>query len=122
MKNIRLLWSLSLILIGYDTAIGQVFRGYNPDATIMVGEQLVYQADFSGNPDNPDDYSLLVARPDMIINQTSGLITWTPVNVEDGGNIKLIVIEKKNLYFSLLCDSTENIMLLEDLVSEIFKK
>ena len=42
--------------------------------------------------------------------------------VEMGGNIKLIVIEKKNLYFSLLCDSTENIMLLEDLVSEIFKK
>ena len=41
--------------------------------------------------------------------------------VEMGGNIKLLVFEKKNLYLSLLCDSNENNILLEDLILKIFK-
>jgi hypothetical protein len=42
--------------------------------------------------------------------------------VEMGGNIKLVVFERENLYFILLCEATENLMLLEDLILKIYTK
>lgn len=87
MKKTGLILSISLILVSFKTGIGQVFRGYNPDTVVMVNEQLIYPADFTGNPDNPGSYTLLVARPGMTINPASGVITWTPVNVADGGKV-----------------------------------
>ncbi len=42
--------------------------------------------------------------------------------VEMGKDIKLVVFEKKNLYFTLLCDSIENNISLENLILRIYTK
>lgn len=35
------------------------------------------------------------------------------------GDVKLVIIEQSNLYYGLLCDSLENLMMLEDIISKI---
>jgi len=42
--------------------------------------------------------------------------------LEMGGNLKLVVFDRKNLYYVLLCDSIENISLIKELISCIHKE
>jgi len=42
--------------------------------------------------------------------------------IEMGGNIKLVVFEKKNIYYVLLCDSIENKLLIKELISCIHQE
>jgi len=42
--------------------------------------------------------------------------------VEMGGGIKLVVFEKGNLYYCILSDSIENLILLEDIISKVQSK
>ncbi|MCJ7649099.1 MAG: hypothetical protein MUP85_10830, partial [Candidatus Lokiarchaeota archaeon] len=42
--------------------------------------------------------------------------------LEMGGNLKLVVFERKNLYYILLCDSVENKSLIKELISCIHQE
>ena len=42
--------------------------------------------------------------------------------LEMGGNVKLVVFERKNLYYVLLCDSVENKSLIKELISSIHQE
>lgn len=42
--------------------------------------------------------------------------------LEMGGNVKLVVFERKNLYYVLLCDSIENKSLIKELISRIHQE
>ncbi|MCK5136600.1 MAG: putative Ig domain-containing protein [Bacteroidales bacterium] len=56
------------------------------DQTAMIGELFTYDVD-AVNADPAETYELLVARPGMSINSTTGLITWTPAQSGDGGTV-----------------------------------
>ncbi|MBN2613710.1 MAG: putative Ig domain-containing protein [Bacteroidales bacterium] len=59
-----------------------------PDTTAYVGQ--VYQFKDSAITDfarYPITYTLVKDRPGMTINQTTGLITWTPVDFNSGGKV-----------------------------------
>ena len=54
-----------------------------------------------------------------LMSFTKELIGDKIKTVEMGGGIKLVVFEKKSLYYSLLCSTIENIELLEAIVSKV---
>ncbi|MBY9011178.1 MAG: hypothetical protein KGD70_02270 [Candidatus Lokiarchaeota archaeon] len=54
-----------------------------------------------------------------LMSFTKELIGDKIKTVEMGGGIKLVVFEKKSLYYSLLCSTIENLELLEAIISKI---
>jgi hypothetical protein len=54
-----------------------------------------------------------------LMSFTKELIGDKIKTVEMGGGIKLVVFEKKSLYYSLLCSTIENLELLEAIISEV---
>ena len=54
-----------------------------------------------------------------LMSFTKELIGDKIKTVEMGGGIKLVVFEKKTLFYSILCSTIENLEFLEDLVSKI---
>ena len=54
-----------------------------------------------------------------LMSFTKELIGDKIKTVEMGGGIKLVVFEKKTLFYSILCSTIENLEYLEDLVSKI---
>ena len=57
-----------------------------------------------------------------LMSFTKELIGDKIKTVEMGGGIKLVVFEKKNLYYNLLCNTIENWQLLEEIISKIHTK
>ncbi|MFX0058001.1 MAG: hypothetical protein ACFE85_06610 [Candidatus Hodarchaeota archaeon] len=57
-----------------------------------------------------------------LMSFTKELIGDKVKTVEMGGGIKLVVFEKGKLYYSLLCNSIENLLLLEEVISKIHNK
>jgi len=57
-----------------------------------------------------------------LMSFTKELIGDKIKTVEMGGGIKLVVFEKKSLYYSLLCSTVENLELLEAIISKINSK
>jgi len=54
-----------------------------------------------------------------LMSFTKELIGDKIKTVEMGGGIKLVVFEKKTLFYSILCSTIENLEFLEDLISKI---
>ncbi len=54
-----------------------------------------------------------------LMSFTKELIGDKIKTVEMGGDIKLVVFEKKTLYYSILCSTIENLEFLEELISKI---
>ncbi len=54
-----------------------------------------------------------------LMSFTKELIGDKIKTVEMGGGIKLVVFEKKNLFYCILCASIENIVLLEEIIAKI---
>ncbi|KON28806.1 hypothetical protein AC481_00095 [miscellaneous Crenarchaeota group archaeon SMTZ-80] len=57
-----------------------------------------------------------------LMSFTKELIGDKIKTLEMGGGIKLVVFEKLNIFYCLLCNSIENLLLLEELISKIHSK
>ncbi|GAH88335.1 unnamed protein product, partial [marine sediment metagenome] len=57
-----------------------------------------------------------------LMSFTKELIGDKIKTVEMGGGIKLVVFEKRTLYYSLLCSTIENLELLEAIISKVNSK
>ncbi|MFX1590366.1 MAG: hypothetical protein ACFFC1_19710, partial [Promethearchaeota archaeon] len=57
-----------------------------------------------------------------LMSFTKELIGDKVKTVEMGGGIKLVVFEKGNLFYSILCNSIVNLLLLEELISKMHSK
>jgi hypothetical protein len=55
-----------------------------PDTIAVLNDQYTYDVDATPSVNN---YSLDVSLPGMIINSTSGIITWTPASDTSGGRV-----------------------------------
>ncbi len=83
--NVLIIIGISLLSTGI--ALGQVTITSTPSDTVAtVGVQYTYDVNATGTP--APTYSLDVKpSADMSINVTTGLITWTPVNIYRGGKV-----------------------------------
>lgn len=77
---------LSLGLLNIRFVQGQITLGNNPDEAFILNEAQTYQFNAVAIPDD-ETYSLLMTRPGMTINATTGLISWTPASMNDGGKV-----------------------------------
>lgn len=57
-----------------------------------------------------------------LMSFTKELIGDKIKTLEMGGGVKFVIFEKQNLYYGLLCDIDENILLLKAIISKIHKK
>lgn len=96
MKTFRLFVPALMLLITFKITNGQITFGNNPDVTCVLNRETVYQFDATAIPDD-ETYSLLVERPGMTINPSTGLISWTPADISDGGKV---VVNVTNTGFS----------------------
>jgi len=69
-----------------------------------------------------DQEQLISSYFTALMSFTKELIGDKIKTVEMGGGIKLVVFEKKNLYYNLLCNTIENWQLLEEIISKIHSK
>lgn len=65
---------------------GQIVFTSVPDSSALVGELYTYDVEAVASPDAPT-YSLDVKPTGMTINASSGLVSWTPTDVKQGGKI-----------------------------------
>ncbi len=57
-----------------------------PDQTALVGQPFTLDIDaINANP--AETYALTEARPGMTIDATTGVISWTPADIADGGTV-----------------------------------
>lgn len=76
--------NLRLYQIGYcDGDDPQIFS--NPVIEARVGQLYTYNVDASGN--SVPTYSLIQGPEGMTINNTTGMITWTPTSVSQNGHV-----------------------------------
>lgn len=86
MKTFRLFVPALILLITCKITNGQITLGNNPDVTCVLNREKNYQFNVTAIPDD-ETYSLLIARPGMTINSSTGLISWTPADISDGGRV-----------------------------------
>jgi hypothetical protein len=74
-----------IILLSTGIGYGQPFFTSTPDTVALVDEPYVYDADAAGTP--APTYYLDIALQGMNINETTGVITWTPTDIFKGGKV-----------------------------------
>ena len=67
-------------------------------------------------------YNLISSYFTALMAFTNELIGNKIKTMEMGNDVKLVIIEKDLLYYGLLCDSAENLIFLEDLISKVHFK
>jgi hypothetical protein len=83
-------------IITLSNTSGQIAIGSNPDTIAYVDEPYTYDVYAETTPGKiPITYSLIKSLSGMTINSGSGLISWTPNNITDGG--KVVVRAKNNV-------------------------
>jgi hypothetical protein len=85
----QLFFCIALFTLGIfmsQVASGQVFFTSIPDTLAAIDVQYTYDVEATGIPDVPT-YSLDKALDEMTINSVTGVITWTPEQVTDGGKV-----------------------------------
>jgi len=69
--------------------------------------------------------SFQIEQEQLISSFFTALMSFTKELIGDKiktlemGGVKLVIIEQSNLYYGLLCDTIENLMMLEDIISKI---
>ena len=66
--------------------LGQITFISTPDTLAEINQLFTYDVDATGIPDDPS-YALDEAPAGMLINSTTGVITWTPDHEADGGKV-----------------------------------
>jgi hypothetical protein len=77
---------------------GQVIFTSTPDSTALVGELYTYDVEAVGSPDAAT-YSLDVKPSGMTINASSGLISWTPASISQGGKVVVKATNSVGSYY-----------------------
>ncbi len=90
MKKVYLT-TFKTLMIGVLMFAGQLVNGQivftsTPDSSALVGELYSYDVEAVASPDAPT-FSLDVKPTGMTINASSGLITWTPSAITQGGKV-----------------------------------
>jgi VCBS repeat-containing protein len=92
-KSIILFW---ITLLFSPIINGQIIFTSTPDSTAFVGEAYSYDVNVTAAPDAAT-FSLDSKPTGMTINASSGLISWTPSSVNQGGKI---IVKAVNSYGS----------------------
>ncbi len=92
MKTFTFLISVGLFVIN-STLMSFTAKADNPPYISVISDQVavineIFTYDVNALDAVPaETYELLEARPGMTINATTGLITWTPASMGDGGKV-----------------------------------
>jgi hypothetical protein len=79
-----ILFAFSIFVL--ENTSGQVFITSTPDTLATINTEYIYDVKATGIPDNPT-YTLDKELDGMLINNITGVITWTPDQVTDGGKV-----------------------------------
>jgi hypothetical protein len=77
---------------------GQVIFTSTPDSIAVLNELYSYDVEAAATPNQPV-YSLEVSPAGMNINASTGLITWTPTQLTQGGMVKVKAINNAGTYY-----------------------
>jgi hypothetical protein len=90
MRKITMIGTFALVMgLALSSTANAANAPYLPpiaDQTAMIGEPWTFDVD-ALYADPAESYELIDTRPGMTINAATGLISWTPVNEEDGGKV-----------------------------------
>jgi hypothetical protein len=88
-----------IIVFTSQFASGQVVFTSVPDSSALVGELYTYDVEAVASP-NPAVYSLDgTPLTGMTINSGTGLISWTPTNINQGGKVTVKAVNNAGTYF-----------------------
>jgi len=79
-----ILFAFSMFVL--ENTSGQVFFTSTPDTLATINTEYIYDVNATGIPDNPT-YTLDKELDGMLINNITGVITWTPDQITDGGKV-----------------------------------
>lgn len=77
---------------------GQIIFTSTPDSTSFVGEPYSYDVEAVASPDAAT-YSLDVKPAGMTINASTGLISWNPANINQGGKVTVKAANSSGSYY-----------------------
>lgn len=77
---------------------GQIIFTSSPDSTAFVGELYTYDVEAVASPDAAV-YTLDIKPTGMTINASSGLISWTPSSINQGGKITVKATNTSGSYY-----------------------
>jgi len=118
-RYISNLFALLMVLFISQKAVAAEapFLAPIPTQTATVGVLFTLDVD-ALYADPPETYELLVARPGMTINASSGMISWTPAQNSDGGIVTVRAFNSAGeATRSFLVYLTDAVMCAEDLIS-----
>jgi len=86
--TMKLVFAALMVLVGSSFVHAQNAPYLPPidDQTAMIGEEFSYDVN-ALYADPAETYELLESMPGMNINPSTGVITWTPATVNDGGKV-----------------------------------
>jgi len=110
--------TLLMLFLGYGIFAAEApYLSPISDTAATVGEQFILDLD-AINADPDETYELLDARPGMVINPTTGVVTWTPADLDDGGIVTVRVYNSEGESIrSFLIYVTDEIVCPTDLIS-----
>lgn len=93
MKKLNILLFKTLILLVISFFVnshlnGQIIFTTIPDTTAILNELYTYDVNVTANPPQVK-FSLVDKLENMVIDTNTGVITWTPVNINQGGKVKV---------------------------------
>jgi hypothetical protein len=91
MKKLNILKTLILFVIafiGISSLKGQIIFTTTPDTTAILNDLYTYDVNVTANPPEVT-FSLVEGRENMIIDPVTGVITWTPLNINQGGKVRV---------------------------------
>jgi hypothetical protein len=93
---------IALLVLSARLASGQIVFTSTPDSIAVLNELYTYDVNAAATPNAPT-FSLDVAPAGMTIDASTGLISWTPTNINAGHLVKVKAVNSGHTAYQNFC-------------------